>query len=240
MKGKFFAPDLSDKRIVYAINYLEKMGYSKVDFESNADFILLGVNPDKKYLGFQKPVFAGNIKADNIYDYTKCESFALKNAYLTAESAVAVAVDNDDESLINNSVLIAGYGRIGKALHKLLSAYTDDITICARDKNARTLAECCNAKAIDFDSLKTKNEYKFVFNTVAHPVFNKAELDAMNKNTLIIDLASFPGGVDKHISKANDIKLVVARGLPAKYSPNTAGRIVAQTVDEMVNIDKII
>lgn len=240
MKGKFFAPDLSDKRIIYAINYLEKMGYSKVDFESNCDFVLLGVNPDKKYLDFNKPVFAGNIKADNIYDYTKCESFALKNAYLTAESAVAVAIDNDDESLINNSVLIAGYGRIGKALHKILCAYTNDITICARDKNVRTLAECCGAKAIDFDKLKNKNDFKFIFNTVAHPVFNKDELDSLNKNTLIIDLASFPGGVDKHISKANDIKLVVARGLPSKYSPKTAGSIVAQTIDEMININKII
>lgn len=240
MKGKFFAPDLSDKRIVYAIHYLEKMGYSKVDFESNADFVLLGVNPDKKYLDFHKPVFAGNIKADNIYDYTKCESFALKNAYLTAESAIAVAIDNDDESLLNNSVLITGYGRIGKALHKLLSAYTKDITICARNENVRTLAECCTAKAIDFDGLKHKNDYKFIFNTVAHPVFNKDELDSINKNALIIDLASFPGGVDKHIAKANNIKLVVARGLPAKYSPKTAGRIVAQTIDEMINIHKII
>lgn len=240
MKGKFFAPDLSDKRIIYAINDLEKMGYARVDFESNADFVLLGVNPDKKYLDCNKAVFAGNIKADNIYDYTKCESFALKNAYLTAESAIAVAIDNDDESLINNRVLIAGYGRIGKALHKLLGAYTNDITVCARNENARTLAECCGSAAVDFDSLKNKNDYKFVFNTVAHPVFNKDELDAMNKASLIIDLASFPGGVDKHIAKANSIKLIAARGLPAKYSPKTAGRIVAQTVDEMINVHKII
>lgn len=240
MKGRFLAPDLSDKRIVYAVNYLEKMGYSKVDFESNADFVLLGVNPDKKYLDFHKPVFAGNIKADTIYDYTKCESFALKNAYITAESAVALAIDNDDESLINNSVLIVGYGRIGKALHKILSAYTNNITICARNKNSRTLAACCCAETIDFDSLKKKNDYKFVFNTVAHPVFNENELESMRKNTLIIDLASFPGGVDKHIAKANDIKLIIARGLPAKYSPKTAGNIVAQTVDEMINMNKII
>lgn len=234
MKGKFYAPDLSDKRINYAIKYLDKMGYMKVESPQNADFVVLGVNPDKKFLNYDKPIFAGNIRTDNTYDYTKNENFALKNAYLTAEGAIATVCELSDKSLVNSGVLIAGYGRIGKALHRILSVYTNDITVCARNKNSRTLAECNGADTVDFNNLVEKNDYSFVFNTVAHPVFNDKELSAINEDALLIDLASFPGGVDRHIASQKKINLVIARGLPAKYSPDTAGNIVAQTINEML------
>ncbi len=70
---KFYAPDLSDKRISYAADSLEKHGYRRVFDEKNADFLLLGVNSDYK----SDIPFA---------DYKNNELFALKNAYLTAEA----------------------------------------------------------------------------------------------------------------------------------------------------------
>lgn len=231
---KFYAPDLSDKRIEYACKTLEKSGYQKCDNVKNSDFVVLGVNPNKNEISYDIPVFAGNIKADNIFDYTKKETFALKNAYLTAESALALAVSESPKSLINSKCLIVGYGRIGNALHKYLSAFTCDITVCARSCNSRTLARSKNADVMDLEALKNESDFDFVFNTVPHPVFNEKEISALKKGALVIDLASFPGGVDKHIAKSNGIHLIIARGLPAKFSPKTAGEIVADTIDKMI------
>ncbi len=234
MKIKFYCPDLSDKRIIYAKNHLQKLGYEAVEDSKYADFVLLGVNPDKSLLNFNIPIYAGNIYGDNIYDYTKDETFAIKNAYLTAEGAVSLLVSSSEKSLVNSSVLITGYGRISKALEHLLSNYTKNITICARNINQRTLAVCNGSKVINFDDLQNESNYDFIINTVAHPVLNEKELASVSKNTLIIDLASFPGGVDKHFAKANGLNFLVARGLPAKYSPIDAGIVVAQTVDYMI------
>lgn len=221
---KFYSPDLSDKRLVYAADYLRNIGYEEVKNDKNADFLLLGINYDKKYLSSGVPVI----------DYKNDEAFQLKNAYLTAEAALALTIDESDSSLINASVLIAGYGRIGKALHRYLSAFTNDITVCARSEQARAAALSNNAKTIDFNELKKNSNYDVIYNTVPHPVFNEQELSALRQNALIIDLASFPGGVDKHIAKAKGINLIIARGLPAKYSPEAAGKVVAQTVDKMI------
>lgn len=221
---KFYSPDLSDKRLVYAADYLRNIGYEEVKSDKNADFLLLGINYDKKYLSSGVPVI----------DYKNDEAFQLKNAYLTAEAALALTIDESDSSLINASVLIAGYGRIGKALHRYLSAFTNDITVCARSERARAAALSNNAKTIDFNELKKNSNYDVIYNTVPHPVFNEQELSAVRQNALIIDLASFPGGVDKHIAKAKGINLIIARGLPAKYSPEAAGKVVAQTVDKMI------
>lgn len=234
MKIKFCCPDLSDKRILYAKIYLEKIGYELTDKFNNADFILLGVNPEKSLLNYNIPIFAGNIYGNNIYDYTKNESFAIKNAYLTAEGAIALACSESDKSIINSNVLLLGYGRIAKALNRLLSNYTKNITICARSKSQQDLARCNGNKVIDFNCLSNQQNFDFIFNTVPHPVLNEKELSVINKDTLILDLASFPGGVDKHFAKSNNLDFIVARGLPAKYSPFDAGIVVAQTVDSMI------
>ncbi len=238
MKKKFFSPDLSDKRIYYASKYLEKIGYIQVENCQNADFVLLGVNPDKKYLSYDIPIYSGNVSADNVFDYTKSEEFAAQNAYVTAESALAAAITMSEKSLINSSVLLTGYGRISKALHKYLSVFTSNITVCARNHLQRSAAHLNNAETIDFEELKSNGNYDFIFNTVPHPVFNEKELSQISSKTLLIDLASFPGGVEKHIAKSKNINLITARGLPAKYSPQTAGKIVAQTVNTMITEGK--
>ncbi|MFR5876175.1 MAG: NAD(P)-dependent oxidoreductase [Eubacterium sp.] len=221
---KFYSPDLSDKRLVYAAEHLKSLGYEEVVNDKNADFLLLGINYDKKYLNSDVPVI----------DYKKEEVFQLKNAYLTAEAALALTIDESESSLINSSLLIVGYGRIGKALHKYLSAFTSNITVCARNEQARALALSNNAKTIDFSELKNCSNYDVIYNTVPHPVFNEQELSSVSRDSLIIDLASFPGGVDKHIAKSKGVNLIIARGLPGKYSPKAAGIVVAQTIDKMI------
>ena len=231
---KFVTPDLTDKRIAYAATRLERDGMIKVEKEENADFILLGVNPDTAYTRTKLPVFAGNIRADNVFDYTENENFALQNAAITAECALAVAIENSDNSLLNAGVLITGYGRIAKALHDILLPLTKRITVCARSSNALTLAACKGANAVPLEMLAGNLAADYIFNTVPHPVFNAPEITAMRRDTLLIDLASFPGGVDRHMARAKGIRLTEARGLPAKYAPKAAGNAVAEAVEEMI------
>lgn len=235
----FYVPDLSDKRIYYAAEKLSDYGYTQTEKSEQADFLLLGVNPDKRYLIDGIPIFAGNISGNNIFDYTKEELFSAKNAYLTAEATVADMITNSPRSLINSKILIVGYGRIGKALLRYLSPFTSNITVCARSLVQRSNAAMCNARVIDFDSLTMPQQYDFLINTVPHPVINKFELAALNEECMIFDLASFPGGVDKHLASAHGNLLIQARGLPALYSPKSAGCIVAETVFNIIEKGRV-
>ena len=224
---KFYTPDLSDKRIAYASNYLVNMGYENVNNYSNSNFTLLPPK-SKLYNDFS-----------NAVNYMSDESFLLKNAYLTAESAVSIAIQNSEKSLINSSVLITGFGRISKALLKYLMPFSANITVCCRNADQKAMAKLNGAKIVDFSYLKSKNDYDFVFNTVPFPIFNENELSVINEDALLIDLASFPGGVDSHSAKIKNIKLIQAGGLPGKYSPKTAGLIVANTVDSIIKEGRI-
>lgn len=230
----FYLPSLDDERLKYAGEYLEKLGYKCVHSFDKTDFTLLGVNPKDSDLYTEKPVFAGNICANNVFDYTRDESFALENAFLTAEGAIAKAVENSKTTLINSNVMITGFGRIGKALLTLLNPYTNNIFVCVRNDVQKTNARMLGAKTISFSELNQLSKYDYIFNTVPHPIFNKNELSTLSKDSLLIDLASFPGGVDSHFAKLYGINLVIARGLPAKYSPKTAGEVVAKAVHKMI------
>lgn len=221
---RLYVSDSTDKRMIYACDYLRDKGYIITKDKELANLVVPPVTV--------KP-------SDTSLPYMADESFLVSNAYLTAEAAISVAKENSDSSLINAPVLIVGYGRIAKALHHILMPYTTSITICARKSSDRAIAECNGASTISFEDLSKDSSYAFVFNTVPHPVFNDAELLALGNDTVVIDLASFPGGVDKHIASVRGVKLVEARGLPGKYSPKTAGRIIADTIDKMIKEGRV-
>ncbi len=220
----FSVPFTDDIRILYAAKHLEEIGFIKVKNVNESDFVLLPV-PAKKYM-----IDAAEGKE---ISYSADEAFLLENAYLTAEGALALLKETSDKAIYSSRILITGYGRIARALHRALSALGAKITVCARSDTNRVEAAANGAYAIDFDKLKNKNEYDFVFNTVPHLVFTKAELDALEPDAVIYDLSSFPGGVDTLYAKSKGLRLVNGRGMPGKYSPKTAGILIAKTVIKM-------
>ena len=68
-----------------------------------------------------------------------------------------------------------------------------------------------------------------VFNTVPDKIIGGNEL-LTAKNTLIIDLASKPGGVDMEKAKDLGVKVIWALGLPGKVAPVTSGNIIKETI----------
>ena len=67
-----------------------------------------------------------------VYDLLRREDFTLKNAYLTAEGAVSVAMDSYEGSIANAKILVIGYGRIGKYLSRMLRALGASVTVSSR------------------------------------------------------------------------------------------------------------
>lgn len=239
MKFKTFAiPYITDNRMIYAGQYLESAGYEKTDNTDDADFVILPI-PVKKYMfdGLEgKTVFYGCGDYDG-YDYNKNESFLLENAYLTAEGAFCLFKENYDTALYRAKVLITGYGRIAQALHRLLAAAGADVTVCSRSAQSESLAVFHGAKHIAFGELLKPSDYDAVFNTVAHIVFTKKELECLKKGTKIFDLASFPGGVDTLCAKSYNIELVDGKRLPARYSQKSAGCLIGKTVKQILEED---
>lgn len=233
---RFIVPYMDDKRMIYAKEYLEKHGFEYTEKTEHSDFVLLPV-PVKKQMfdGIEnKIVFYGMGDYKNGFDYMKYESYVLKNAFLTAEGAVTLIEENTHYSLFRANVLIIGYGRIGKALHNILKGYGAFITVCSRSSESEAESVFNGAKHIDFDELKSENDADIIINTVPHMVLTKPELSAVRRDALILDLASFPGGVDTLIADSMGLVVLNGRRMPARYAEKTAGYLIGEAVSDII------
>jgi dipicolinate synthase subunit A len=78
-----------------------------------------------------------------------------------------------------------------------------------------------------------------LFNTVPAQILSRDLLMALKRDTLLIDLASAPFGVnDKDVREAaagNGLRYLRAPSLPGSYAPRAAGYIIADCILESLS-----
>ncbi len=169
-----------------------------------------------------------NIK---VFDYYRREEFAVRNAALTAEAAAAIVMETLNESISTVPVLILGHGRIGRLLSAILKALDAKVTVAARRYSELAWIRSEGMTPLEFRLLnKEISKFKVIFNTVPALVLTKEMLVLVDKNALIIDLASEPCGTDFFAAEKLGITAKKALGLPGKFAPKTAGEILKETV----------
>ncbi len=166
-----------------------------------------------------------------VYDYLTREEFQILNAIPTAESAIAIAINEFPETLCGTNCLVMGYGRIGKILTKLLKSFGANVYVSARKFSDFAWIESEGALFVETDKVYSViNKCKIIFNTIPKKILKDELLYKINKNSLIIDLASKPGGVDFEPAKKVGLNVIWALSLPGKTSPVSAGKIISNTV----------
>jgi dipicolinate synthase subunit A len=207
----------------------------------------------------KQPIFGGRFdraaflraqeRGVRLVDYFDSETLKIRNAIPTAEGAVEIAMKHLKITIASSRMLVVGYGRIGQLLSHLLSGMGADVTVAARSLRALAAAESMGMRTVRLSpqnafggllSVTEKKRYDAVFNTVPAVLFDKNLLSNMNKDTLLIDLASFPGGVDMEEAKRQGISAIWALSLPGRYAPVTAGRIIGESLIELFESEGII
>lgn len=172
-------------------------------------------------------------------DYLEIESLSVANAVPTAEGALALAMKELEITVHGSRSLVIGYGRVAKVLARLLLAMGSRVTVAARRSSVKAW---CNVSGYDF--MPTQNialsGYDVIFNTVPYPLLTGEQLGGADEGSLIIDLASSPGGVDMTAAKELDCRVLRALSLPGKVAPVTAGRIIKDTCVEILGGEGII
>ncbi len=165
------------------------------------------------------------------YDYMTYEPLTIRNAQATAEGAVKVAIENTDFTLCGSTVLVTGYGRIGKILAKYLKALGAHVTVEARKQSDLALIESYGYTPLPLENLyNATNQFDVIFNTVPYKIFTEREIINMSKNVVYIELASMPGGIDEVEAYRKKIKLIKAASLPGKTAPKTAAFVIKDAI----------
>ena len=190
--------------------------------------------------GKMPPAFVALAEARGlrVCDLLSLEAFEIKNAYITAEAALSIAMNSLSKNICGSHVAVTGFGRIAKQLSRLLASLGAHVTVAARKESdlayAGTLGYSCLKIEGERWSDSLQSGCDVIFNTVPHTIFDREFLIAVDKKTLLIELASVPGGFD--ISAAQELGSNVswALSLPGKYAPESAGEIIAECVMRLV------
>jgi dipicolinate synthase subunit A len=164
-------------------------------------------------------------------DYLACEELSTRNAVPTAEGALQMLLEEMPRTVYGSKILVSGFGKTGSRLAYTLHALGAEVTVAARDVVKRAQAEMSGCQAIPFTELETYAEqFDVICNTVPAKVLTESVLEKIQKETLILDLASKPGGVDWESAQKLGKRVVWALSLPGKTAPVTAGEIIAKTI----------
>ena len=173
------------------------------------------------------PVFGSGKCSFPMTDLTADPVMAVKNAALTAQGALLLILQNTDRSLTEQKILILGAGRIGTLLALRLKALGAEVTVTSRNPVRRAQCAAMGLKAIHTNTPPTAD---VIVNTVPHPVLDSSALGRFPHGSLLLELASLPGGFDPTEAEQVGLRVVIGRGLPGKLTPAGAADIIAETV----------
>ena len=163
-------------------------------------------------------------------DYFMREDLEVLNAVPSCEGAIQIAMEELPITIFGANVVVTGFGKIGELLSIMLKNLGANVTVCARRSEQRAKARTHSLHAAPFSYLgECIESADLVFNTVPQQVIKREHLMCA-KDTLIIDLASKPGGVDMDAARDLGVKVIWALGLPGKVAPVTAGNIIKETI----------
>lgn len=166
------------------------------------------------------------------------EAVMLRNAVPSAEGALAVGINATPEQMLGQKVLILGFGRIASQLAVYLTAMGCEVIVAARSREKRAKARMLGCRAVGFDVLgNILPEVTLIYNTVPCAVIGEDELAVFDDEAVYVELASV-SGIDSEALKRHSVTVIKAGGLPAKTAPKTAGEIIADAVDEILDTYK--
>ncbi|HOV25002.1 MAG TPA: dipicolinate synthase subunit DpsA [Pseudobacteroides sp.] len=171
----------------------------------------------------------------NTVDILEREDMAVLNAIPTAEGAIQIAMEEMAITLHDSKCLILGFGRIGKILAKMLSALGAEVYVEARKFSDIAWIKSYGYKPVLLDNIDSIiPQADAIFNTIPSIILDESKLKLLNKDCLIIDLASKPGGVDFDKAKELGVKAIWALSLPGKVAPITAAKFIKETVFNII------
>ena len=219
--------------IVLPIPFSKDNQYVNIPF-SNKDIAIREIF----YYLENKTIFVGNMhqelkeelhrKHNQVIDFMEKEEFAILNAIPTAEATIEIILKNTKKILQNSNCFIMGFGRIGKILADRLKGLSAKVTCMITNEVERAWAVAYGYETISIENLQkncTKlKQYDIIINTIPKIIL-KEELKEFKKETLVIDLASKPYGIDRKIAEQEKLNFIEALGLPRKISTNDISKI---------------
>ena len=169
-----------------------------------------------------------NIK---IIDIMKEEELTILNTIATAEGTIQVAIANTQINIQGSNILILGFGRVAKMVAKKFKQLDANVTCAARKVEDIAWIKAFGYQATNINTIgENLINYDIIINTVPQIIITKERIQYIKPETLLIDLASKPGGFDVKEIQNRNLKYVWALALPGKVAPMSTAMFIKDTI----------
>lgn len=166
------------------------------------------------------------------------DDLAILNSIPTAEGTLQIAMEQMDVTVHSSSVLVLGFGRVGLTVARVFRAVGGDVTVGIRSStNAARVHEMGMNSLFTEELQQNVGAFQLIINTIPHLILDSPVISNMNEETVIIDLASKPGGTDFSYAKKKEITAIHALGIPGNVAPKTAGKVIADVFLDQLKLN---
>lgn len=163
------------------------------------------------------------------------DDVAIYNSIPTVEGTIMMAIQHTDFTIHGSKVLVLGLGRVGMSVARTFDALGAKVSVGARkSEHIARISEMALTPFLLNDLENVVKDVDICINTIPYLVVTASVISKMPAHTLIIDLASKPGGTDFRYAEKRGIKALLAPGLPGIVAPKTAGQILANVLSQLL------
>lgn len=192
------------------------------------------------YSGITNSYLNGIIKKTNrsLVQLFERDDVAIYNSIPTVEGTIMIAIQHTDFTIHGSNIVVLGLGRVGMSVARTFHALGAKVKVGAR--KSEHLARITEMGLTAFHLQDIEHSVKdtdICINTIPFPIVTASVISKMPVHTLIIDLASKPGGTDFRYAEKRGIKAILTPGLPGIVAPKSAGVILANVLTQLLKED---
>lgn len=189
------------------------------------------------YAGMAKPYLKQMCKDNQLalVELFERDDVAIYNSIPTAEGALMMAIQHTDITIHRSNAIVLGFGRTGISMARALQALGANVYF-----GVRRSEQYARAYEMGFTPFYTKDlehhvrNIDLLFNTIPTMIITAQIIKKLQKSTVIIDLATKPGGTDFQFAEEQGVKALLAPGLPGIVAPRTAGLLLADCLSQLI------
>ncbi|MRH42312.1 dipicolinic acid synthetase subunit A [Aquibacillus halophilus] len=223
-------PGTSEEGLIETVFSAEKIQLTKEWFKKLPSHCLVFSGITNDYL--TNSVGEAGLKLFPLMDRN---DVAIYNSIPTVEGTIMIAIQNTNFTIHSSKVIVLGLGRVGMSVASKFAGLGAEVFVGSRKKEdmARSMEMGLDSFNINELAAYTSN-CDILINTIPALVVKDEEIKTMQSHTLIIDLASKPGGIDFDFAKKRGIKALHSLGLPGIVAPKTAGEILGIVIEQIL------
>lgn len=160
------------------------------------------------------------------------ESFVEKNSIITAEGLLSHLIVHRRYPIYQSRIMILGFGHCAKPIIEYLKAMKAKIYVAVRNATYQEEIENMGCQYVNIKDIQL-NHIDILINTIPDIVIEKEHLDQAKKDIMIVDIASYPYGVDHHYALSIGLNSQILPSIPSKYAYGFAGKMIADEIERM-------